>query len=73
MSPEEREKQRLLPYEAALFRIDRSFCPDCGSTLRHLRPVDPERALDMPSFFVCTECPYVGQVGSKRLWPRETS
>jgi len=60
---------RLLPYEAVTWRQGSSFCPACMSSIRLVRPKDPMRALDMPCFFVCSECSYIGQVGVEKLWP----
>lgn len=54
------------PYEVVPFRTGRSKCGQCDGNLRVLRPTDE---FELPSFFLCTECDSVGQVGVARLWP----
>lgn len=65
------ELGRHTPYAVEHFRIGKSLCGECGGHLLLLHPVDPELAVDMPSFFLCAVCDYVGQVGVAPLWPKK--
>lgn len=64
-------------YEVVPFRPGKSRCGDCGANLLHLRPSEEEVPEDMtldgllPSFFLCTKCSNVSQVGAAKLWPKE--
>ena len=58
-------------YEVVPFRPTRSRCPECDSNILHLRPQFLEIGDDLPSFFLCTTCNYVGQPGVAKLWPKE--
>lgn len=59
-------------YEVVPFRPGKSTRPECGSEILHLRPVVklPTLITNLESFFICTKCDYVGQVGETKLWPR---
>jgi hypothetical protein len=61
--------KKVVQYE--LIRMESSFCPHCHKNAMLLCPANIADMEENPSFGVCFDCHFIGQIGVGQIIPQE--